>query len=205
MPNSTSSLEHNYSQSKQQIENSGVNIIQVDNTLVCLYSSVIKLQEVLNSNFNKDVEDVEKAGILGITYFKKKLDSERGKVAKEINKLKKLEEIALVAIEENKKYKKWYGTLLSPRRVIVEFWNEGAVAQYGLLVAPSNWKIKLMGENGTNAKRYWIDKLIEMKLVKFWSKGKYTAEVSFPVALEILHKTMQKEGTITYEKDKNES
>lgn len=208
MPNTiatTPTLENEFKQSSQQIEQNGIAIIQIDSDYICLYSSVQKLNNIKNKEFEKEIEDVEKAGMLGITYFKSKLDKERKLIAKELAKLQKLQAIANVAIEENKKYKKWYGTLISPRRVIVEFWNEGAVSQYGLLVPFSKWKLKLTGENGINARRYWVDKLIEMKVIRYWSKGKYTAEVSFPVALEILHKTMQQEGTITYEKDRNES
>ena len=198
-------LENDFSQTHQQIAENGISVMQIGNDSVCLYSSILKLNELRNKEFEKEIESVEKAGMMGISYFKNKLDKERKLIVKELEKLQKLQEASLLAIEENKKYKKWYGTFITPRRVIVEFWNEGAVAQYGLLIPPSRWKLKLTGENGVNARRYWIDKLIDMRVLKYWSKGKYTAEVSFPVALEILHKTMQQEGTITYKKDEDES
>ena len=194
-------LENEFTQTVEEIQENGISVIQIENDLLCLYSSVKKLDELRI----KEIESVEKAGMMGLSYFKNKLDKERKLIVKELERLKKLQEASLLAIEENKKYKKWYGTFITPRRVIVEFWNEGAVAQYGLLVPPSRWKLKLTGENGINARRYWIDKLIDMRVLKYWSKGKYTAEVSYPVALEILHKTMQQEGTITYKKDEDES
>ncbi len=142
-------------------------------------------------------------GIFGINFFRKKLyEAEQRQLKKQREELKKLKEKYLEAIDQNKKYKSWYGTLVSPRAIIMEFWNNDTVGKYGLLIPPSRWNLKLSGENGKRAKRFWINKLLDMKLIKYWGKGKYTSETSnMKEALDIVHSALVAEGLIKIGED----
>lgn len=189
-----------YQDEKSILEN-GIYSIKLGEDVVVLASTAKTFIELMKRKHNKEQQDLEETAIKGISFFKNKLEKERKEISKEREELKKLQTLAMEALEQNTKYKKWYGTLISPRRIIVEMWNGGAVGQYGLLIPPSRWKVKLNGENGQNAKRYWIDQFLQMKIIRFWGRGKYTAEVTYPVALELLHQAMVLDGAIKTEEE----
>ena len=149
---------------------------------------------VLLSSHSKDLKEA----MAGIKAIKKRYDQLKAKTDKEIKELKSLREKELKkyneAIKENELYKSRYGTLVHPDDLVIEFWNNGNVGEYGLLIPPSRWKLKLYGENGIRAKRYWISVFKKIGILEVWSSKKYRAKVGLQTALDMLHAYQQKEN-----------
>lgn len=150
--------------------------------------------------------------------LKDKILQERKEHTKSIEKIKReYEELALKlenehqkalkqfqkAIEENKKYHEWYGTLISPILIIKELWNNGTIGELDKLIPPNRWRVGngLSGDGGKTAKRYWLSQLEEWGLIKTWGKGFYMANVGMYEALEVLNKMMKKQNIIKKEKE----
>ena len=155
------------------------------------------------SNFNtKELDHLEKESARIIKALTRQLKNEKNKyetLSKNLQEehdrqLKRYDE----AVEENKKYREWYGTLISPILMIKELWNEGQKKELDILVPPSQWKTGkgLGGEAGTTAKRYWISMLMEWGLIKQWGRGKYMANIGMYEALELLNRKMKIQGLI---------
>jgi len=110
------------------------------------------------------------------------------------------------AINQNKQYQEWYGTLISPILIITELWNNGQKGELDMLVPPSQWSVGkgLGGENGKRAKRYWLSQFQEWGLIKQWGRGRYMSNVGMYEALEILNKMMKKQNLIIEEKGEND-
>jgi len=149
---------------------------------------------VLLSSHSNDIKEA----IAGIKHLKKKYDQLKAKTDKELKQLKDQREKETKeyqkAIEENKLYKSRYGTLVQPDDLVIEFWNNGNIGEYGMLIPPSRWKLKLHGENGIRAKRYWISVFKKIGILEVWSSKKYRAKVGLQTALDMLHAYLQKEN-----------
>ena len=156
-------------------------------------------------------EKALKVSIDNMSSLKRQLENEKNKYETLKINLQKEHDRELEkyqkAIDENKKYREWYGTLISPILIIKELWNEGQRKELDILVPPSSWKTGkgLGGEAGTTAKRYWISMLMEWGMIKQWGRGKYMANIGMYEALELLNRKMKKQGLISTElKESNE-
>ena len=156
----------------------------------------------LKSYYTKELDSLEKESIKIITSLKRELEREQANYEKlksnlEEEHTKKLAEYQ-TAIDENQKYKEWYGTLVSPILIIKELWNNGQKGELDILVPPTNWKTGkgLGGEQGAKAKRYWLSMFEEWKIIKLWGRGKYMSNMGMYEALELLNKMMKKQGLI---------
>jgi hypothetical protein len=169
-------------------------------------NSVSKLITDMSNYYMKELDVLEKESIKIISSLQRQLQNEKSKYETLSKNLEKEHEQKLAqyqkAIEENAKYKEWYGTLVSPILIIKELWNEGTKKELDLLVPPSSWKTGkgLGGEAGTTAKRYWLSMFMEWKMIKQWGRGKYMANMGMYEALELLNKMMKKQGLIPDEK-----
>lgn len=107
------------------------------------------------------------------------------------------------AIDENAKYKEWYGTLISPILIIKELWNNGTIGELDKLIPPNRWRVGngLNGEGGRTAKRYWLSQLEEWGLIKTWGRGFYMSNVGMYEALEVLNRMMKKTKIIKGEEN----
>ena len=173
---------------------------------ICDRDSVnVLLQEI--ANFNDKLDDLFLAeSEKKINSLKRQLENEKSKYETLSRNLQSDHDRQLEkynkAIEENKKYREWYGTLISPILIIKELWNEGHRKELDLLVPPNQWKTGkgLGGEAGTTAKRYWLSMLQEWGMIKQWGRGKYMANIGMYEALELLNRKMKKQGLIPDEK-----
>jgi len=172
--------------------------------------AVALLIQQIEKYHDKQFNEFEKESIKIISSLKRQLDNEKSKYETLKRNLQEEHNKALEqyqkAIDENKKYREWYGTLISPILIIKELWNEGQKGELDILVPPTRWKTGkgLGGEAGTTAKRYWLSMLIEWKMIKQWGRGKYMANMGMYEALELLNKMMKKQGLIPDEKVNNE-
>jgi len=157
----------------------------------------IALADSVRDLLNAYSDEVEKAVMVAET-FKKRYDQLKAKTDKEISQLKAQKEKEAKkyeeATKENKLFKSRYGALVHPDDLIIEFWNNGNIGEYGLLIPPSRWKLKLHGENGIRAKRYWISVFKKINILEVWSSKKYRAKVGLQTALDMLHAYQQKEN-----------
>ena len=156
----------------------------------------------VSAYYAKELDTLENGSIRIVSALKRELENEKSKYETLKRKLeeehnRKLEEYQ-VATEQNKKYKEWYGTLVSPILIIKELWNNGQKGELDILVPPSNWKTGkgLGGEQGAKAKRYWLSMFEEWKIIKLWGRGKYMSNMGMYEALELLNKMMKKQGLI---------
>jgi len=167
--------------------------------------------KVLISQYEKELKEVEKLALKigNIAKIEKKINRQlKEKHKKELEKIEKQREYERKeyekALHQNKLYKERYGTLVDPDDLIIEFYNNGSIGQWGLLIPPSRWKKKLHGDKGTIAKRYWISIFRKLNIIEVWSGGKYRAKVPQKEALEILHKHLIDTGAITIDDIKAE-
>jgi hypothetical protein len=164
--------------------------------------SVAYLIEKMSSFCDKEFDEFEKGSISIISSLQRQLENEKSKYETLKKNLQTEHDRELekyqIAVDENKKYREWYGTLVSPILIIKEFWNEAEKKELDILIPPSKWKTGkgLGGEAGTTAKRYWISMLMEWGLIKQWGRGQYMANVGMYEALEVLNKMMKKQGLI---------
>jgi len=155
--------------------------------------------------YEEELDSLEKESIKIISSLQRQLENEKNKYETLSRNLKNEHDVQLEkyekALEENKKYIEWYGTLVSPILIIKELWNEALLGELDMLVNPSNWKTGkgLGGDAGTAAKRYWISMFMEWKMIKQWGKGKYMANMGMYEALELLNKMMKQQGLIPEE------
>ena len=142
------------------------------------------MQHLINQIINFYEKQIEETTNLAVKKIKQ-LKDERIKEKKEHDEvLKTYNE----AIEENRKYKEWYGTLISPVLVAREMWNNGNLGRFDTLIPHTRWKtgIGLKGKGGTTAILYWISIFEELELIKTYGKGKYLALVGLYEAIEVL-------------------
>jgi len=165
-------------------------------------SAVNRLMNEVDNFYGEHID----TSIKEITSLRRQLENEKSKYETLKRNLQEEHDRELVkyqkAIDENRKYREWYGTLISPILIIKELWNEGQKGEFDILVAPSSWKTGkgLGGEAGTTAKRYWLSMFMEWQLIKQWGRGKYMANMGMYEALELLNKMMKKQGLIPDEK-----
>jgi len=163
---------------------------------------VSKLIQDMDSYYSKELNLLESESIKIISSLKRQLENEKSKYETLKKNLQEEHDRTLEryqkAIDENKKYREWYGTLISPILIIKELWNEGQKGELDILIPPSQWKTGkgLGGEAGTTAKRYWLSMFMEWELIKQWGRGKYMANMGMYEALELLNKMMKKQGLI---------
>ncbi len=178
------------------LSNGGYSIELVD------ASSVAHLIKKISSFYTEELDTLEKESIRIISTLQRQLENEKSKYETLSRNLQTSHNKSLdqyqKAIDQNKKYKEWYGTLVSPILIVKELWNEGAKRELDILVPPSRWKTGkgLGGEAGTMAKRYWISMFMEWKIIKQFGRGEYMANVGMYEALEVLSRMMKKQGLI---------
>ena len=150
---------------------------------VCESSLINHLIKQIVQFYEKQIEETTNLAVKKI----KQLKDERIKEKKEHDEvLKTYNE----AIEENKKYKEWYGTLISPVLIAREMWNNGNLGRFDTLIPHTRWKtgIGLKGKGGTTAIMYWISMFEELELIRTYGKGKYLALMGLYEAIEVLTK-----------------
>jgi len=157
---------------------------------VCEANAVNKLISLLIKKHEKELQQLETKAINAI----KKMRKDRENEEKEHKKRLELYE---ASIKENKQYKEWYGTLVSPILICKELWNNGAVGQFGELIPPTKWRTGrgLTGTGGKTATRYWLSLFEELELIRTYGKGSFISLVGMYEALEVVtkHKSILKE------------
>jgi uncharacterized protein (UPF0335 family) len=150
---------------------------------VCEANAVNKLISLLIKKYDKELNKMENQAVKLIKTMRKDRENEK----KEHEKMLKLYE---TAIKENKQYKAWYGTLISPILISKELWNNGAVGQFGELIPPTRWRTGkgLSGTGGKIAIRYWLSLFEELELMRTYGKGSYIAMVGMYEALDVISK-----------------
>ncbi len=183
------------------ISNGGYSIELVD------ASSVAHLIKKMSSFYTEELDALEKESVCIISTLQRQLENEKSKYETLSRNLQtqhnKSMEQYQKAIDQNKKYKEWYGTLVSPILIIKELWNEGSKGELDILVPPAQWKTGFGGESGTTAKRYWISMLMEWGLISQFGRGEYLSKTGMYEALEVLNRMMKKQGLIPELKEKN--
>jgi uncharacterized protein (UPF0335 family) len=150
---------------------------------VCEANAVNKLISLLIKKYDKELNEMEHQAVNSIKTMRKDRENEK----KEHEKMLKLYE---TAIKENRQYKEWYGTLISPILISKELWNNGAVGQFGELIPPTRWRTGkgLSGTGGKTAIRYWLSLFEELELMRTYGKGSYIAMVGMYEALDVISK-----------------
>ena len=173
---------------------------------ICDSNAVNLLIQEMANFYNKELDNLEEESERIIKSLTRQLENEKSKYETLSRNLQSDHDRQLEkynkAIEENRKYREWYGTLISPILIIKELWNEGQRKELDFLVPPNQWKTGkgLGGEAGTTAKRYWLSMLQEWGMIKQWGRGKYMANIGMYEALELLNRKMKKQGLIPDEK-----
>jgi hypothetical protein len=120
-------------------------------------------------------------------YFEQEQKEVEEKIMRKIEEFEKMEKAYNEAIEENQKYKEWYGDIISPILMLREMWNNGKLGRFSTLIPHTRWKIKgIEEEGGRKAIMYWISMFEELKLIRTYGKGRYLALMGLYEAIEII-------------------